>query len=118
MFYRLAADAVMFIHFLVVLFVALGGLLVFRWRWVMWIHLPLAFWGAFIEFFNVICPLTPLENLLRRKSGGTGYEEGFIDHYIAPVLYPTGFDRRMQIVLGIAVILINVIIYRRVFRSE
>ena len=118
MIYRLLADLLVALHFLIVAFVVLGGLLVLRWRWVMWLHLPLAFWGAFIEFFDVVCPLTPFENWLRRKGGGTGYEGGFVDRYIAPVLYPEGLDRRMQIILGIVVIVVNVIVYWRVFRGS
>ena len=118
MMYRVLADFLVLIHFLIVGFILAGGLLALKWRWVMWIHLPLAVWGAFIEFFNVACPLTPLENWLRRKGGGLGYEGGFVDQYIAPVLYPAGLDRRMQIIIGIIVLVVNAIIYWRVFRDS
>ena len=49
MFYRILADTTAIAHFAFVLFVALGGLLVLRWRKLAWIHLPAAIWGALIE---------------------------------------------------------------------
>jgi hypothetical protein len=99
------------IHLLFVLFVVLGGLLVLRWRWFVWIHLPSAVWGALIEFTGLICPLTPLENRLRLQAGEAGYPGGFIEHYLLPVLYPSGLTRGVQVALGLGVVLINVGIY-------
>jgi hypothetical protein len=105
------ADLVVLIHFAFVLFVVFGGLLVLRWRRVMYLHLPAAVWGAFIELAGGICPLTPLENSLRRSAGLAGYEGGFVEHYILPVLYPAGLTRGVQLTLGMLVIGINVAIY-------
>lgn len=102
-------------HFAFVLFVVLGGLLVLRWRRVAWVHLPSAVWGALIEFTGCICPLTPLENWLRRRAGGADYSGGFIEHYVMPILYPVGLTRSIQIGLGIAVIVINVALYLWIF---
>ena len=45
-FYGVLADAVVVLHLGFVLFVVLGGLLVLRWRWVMWLHLPAAVMGS------------------------------------------------------------------------
>ncbi|HEX7422207.1 MAG TPA: DUF2784 family protein, partial [Thermoanaerobaculia bacterium] len=36
-------------HFAFIIFVAIGALLVLRWRWVMYLQLPAAIWGALIE---------------------------------------------------------------------
>jgi Protein of Unknown function (DUF2784) len=105
------ADLVVLIHFAFVLFVVLGGLLVLRWPKMMYLHLPAAVWGAVIELAGGICPLTPLENSLRRSAGLAGYEGGFVEHYILPVLYPTGLTRGVQLTLGMLVIGINVAIY-------
>jgi hypothetical protein len=80
------ADLVVVVHSLFVLFVVCGGLLVLRWWKVIYLHLPAVIWGAFIEFAGGICPLTPLENSLRRSAGLAGYEGGFVEHYILPVL--------------------------------
>jgi len=63
--YRGLADLILVIHLAFVLFVVLGGLLVVRWPWVAWLHVPAAVWGILIEYTGWICPLTPLENSLR-----------------------------------------------------
>jgi hypothetical protein len=115
-FHGLLADAVVVVHFGFVLFVLFGGLLVLRWRRVMWLHLPAAAWGALIEFAGWICPLTPLEKWLRRQGNLGGYEGGFVEHYILPVLYPQALTRSVQLVLGLLVVLLNLFIYWRVLR--
>ena len=115
---RLAADLVALIHLFFVVFVVLGGVLVLRWPRVAWFHLPCAVWGALIEFAGWICPLTPLENRWRLAAGEAGYSGGFVDHYLLPILYPAGLDRRAQLVLGVLVIVINVGIYGWILRRR
>ena len=108
---RLAADAVLLAHLAFIVFVLAGGLLVLhRPMWAA-LHLPAAAWGAFAELTGTICPLTPLENALRRSAGSAGYEGGFIEHYILPLIYPAGLTPRVQIVLGLVVLAVNVPIY-------
>ncbi len=111
MLYRLAADGIVAVHFLFIVFVLAGGFLAWRWRWMPWIHIPAAGWGALIEFQHWICPLTPLENALRRQAGAAGYEGGFIEHYLIPVIYPAGLTSEMQIGMGIFVLAINALAY-------
>lgn len=108
---RLAADAVLLAHFAFVLFVVLGGMLVLRWPRLAWVHAPAALWGAAVELFGWICPLTPLEVALRRAAGDAGYSGGFIEHYVASVLYPSDFTREMQVTFGVAVAVLNMVIY-------
>jgi hypothetical protein len=105
------ADLVVLVHFAFVLFVVFGGLLVLCRQNVMYLHLPAVAWGAFIEFAGGICPLTPLENSLRARAGLEGYPGGFIEHYLVPVLYPTGLTRHIQFILGSLVIVSNLLIY-------
>lgn len=109
------ADLVALLHFLFVLFVVLGGLLVLKWKWVRWLHLPAALWGAMIEFTGWICPLTPIEYWLRELGGGQGYQFGFIEHYLMPILYPAGLTPDHQMLLGVFVVVVNVGIYGWVF---
>lgn len=118
MIYRVLADAVVLFHFSFVLFVILGGFLLRRWPRLVYLHVPIAVWGVLIEFAGWICPLTPLENHLRRLGGEAGYEGGFIDHYIIPVLYPGGLTRTLQYVLGIFALLINILAYVLYFRRR
>ncbi len=107
MLYRLAADALVLVHLGFILFVVGGGFLAWRWRNLVWLHVPAAVWGVLIEFAGWVCPLTPWENGLRRMAGGAGYEGGFIEHYLVPVMYPPGLTVGTQIVLGGFVIVIN-----------
>lgn len=109
--YGLAADAVTAIHFLFVIFVGAGGLLVIRWPKLAFVHLPCALWGAAISFGGWICPLTPLEVRLRVLAGEGGYAGGFIEHYIVPILYPIALTREMQIAIGVGVVVVNVAAY-------
>lgn len=113
--FRALADLVVVLHLGFVLFVVLGGLLVLRYPRLAWAHLPCAAWGALIEFAGWICPLTPLENWLRRQGGGAGYAGGFVERYLLPILYPGHLTRGIQIALGIAVVAVNVLVYWRVW---
>jgi hypothetical protein len=112
------ADLVVGVHVLFVAFVALGGLLVLRWPRVAWLHLPAAVWGALIELIGGVCPLTPLEQLLRRRAGEAGYQGDFVEHYVLPALYPDRLTRRAQLVLGLLVIAVNLTIYALVLRRR
>jgi hypothetical protein len=111
MWFRGSADVVLVVHFVFVLFVMFGGLLALRWPRVAWVHVPVALYGATIEFLGFICPLTPLEVWLRRRGGETGYSGGFIEHYITAALYPAGLTREIQVALGVGVLLLNAIVY-------
>lgn len=113
-----AADLVVVVHFAFVLFVGLGGLLVWRWPRIAWAHLPAVAWGAWIEFANWPCPLTPLENRLRAQAGGPTYETTFIEHYLLPVLYPEGLTRDVQLMLGALVLLVNAVVYAVLLRRR
>jgi len=111
MIYPLLADAVLIVHLLFVFFVLGGGLLVWRWRWMAWLHLPAAAWGAVVEYTGWICPLTPLENWLREQGSRIGNEHDFIALYLLPLLYPGELTRNIQLLLGTVVIVLNAAVY-------
>jgi hypothetical protein len=121
MAYRLLADAVVLLHTAFVAFVVLGGFLAWRWRWLVWLHVPCAVWGVLIEYRGWICPLTPIENYFRTRAGLEGYRGGFIEHYVLPLLYPAGLTPPKQVVLGTLALAVNLIAYgvlvRRVLRG-
>src|SRR5712692_1868800 len=108
MTFRLLADLVVLVHLAFVLFVVLGALVGLRWPVARWVHLPAALWGAWIELSGGICPLTPLENALRQRSGEAEYAGDFIGQYVLPVLYPHGLTRRIQFALAAVVGGVNV----------
>ena len=116
--YRILADLVLMAHLAFVIFVICGGWLALRWRWLGWLHLPAALWGATVEFGGWLCPLTPLENWLRRMGGRAGYSRGFLDHYLLPIVYPPQLTRTIQLLLGCAVVLVNLAAYSAFIRSR
>lgn len=118
MYYRLLAHFVFLTHLVFIAFVMLGGLGALRWRWIIWFHLPAASWGALIEFCGWTCPLTPVEINLLQGAGAAGYTDGFIEHYLAPFIYPIGLTRTVQWLLGAGVIVTNVFVYTWVWRRH
>lgn len=111
MLYGVLADLTLVTHLAFVLFVVFGGVLVLRWPVLVSLHLPAVAWGIYLEVAGAICPLTPLENRFRRLAGESGYQGGFIEHYLMPLLYPPELTREGQLVLAALVILINLALY-------
>lgn len=107
MVYRLLADLVLLLHLGFILFVAAGAPLVLRRPRLAWIHLPAAAWGISTALTGAICPLTPLENHLRRLGGQAGYAGGFIDHYVSRLVYPPGISPAQLAVLGSVALAVN-----------
>lgn len=108
---RLLADSVVLFHLLFIAFAVGGGLLVLRWRRLMWVHVPTVAWAVLVETMNWPCPLTPLENHFRRRGGEAGYPGGFIEHYVWPMVYPEGLTDRTQFLIGGFVFVVNVAAY-------
>jgi hypothetical protein len=113
---RLAADAVLLVHVAFIAFVLAGAALVVRdARWA-FVHVPAVVWAAYAELTATICPLTPLENELRRRAGAGGYEGGFVEHYVIPLVYPAGLTPDHQRWLGVAVVGLNLALYAWAWR--
>jgi Protein of Unknown function (DUF2784) len=111
--WSLLADGLVVIHFAFTAFVIFGGFLTWRWRWVVFAHLPALAWGVWVEVSATICPLTPLENHLRHLAGESGYSGGFLAHYLVAVLYPPGLTWRIQWVLAGVLLALNAVAYGR-----
>ena len=118
MWYEVLADFVLILHLCFILFVVLGGLLVLRWPWVTWLHLPAAAWGILVELAGWICPLTPLEIALRRDTGSSAYDTTFVEGYLVPIVYPSALTPDVQMVLGLFVLGINLVVYGLVWRGR
>jgi hypothetical protein len=109
---RFLADAVVVIHALFIVFTVLGGLLVLRWHWVAFLHIPAAAWGVIVQVIrDGVCPLTPLENYFRDRGGQAGYGESFIDHYLTNLIYVSDPPAWLHPALGIFVLVVNVTAY-------
>ena len=111
MWYRAGADAIVIVHLLFICFVVAGAFLSWRWPRLVWVHLPAVIYGALVELAGFTCPLTLLENELRRRAGEVGYGGGFIDRYLIKVIYPPGLTHGMQIGLGLLVLLVAMLGY-------
>lgn len=118
MHFRVAADGLLLLHLAFIVFVVAGGFLTWRWPRLSWAHIPIALYGVAIEFVGWICPLTPWEISLRRHAGQAGYEGGFIEHYILPIVYPTGLTHEVQLVLAAIVVAVNAAAYTLVVRAR
>lgn len=96
-FYLLAADSILLVHALCVVFVVLGLILIvvgklLHWSWVRnrWFRIVhMATIGVVVvqSWLGRICPLTIWEMALRQKGGGSTYEGGFIAHWLGWLLY-------------------------------
>ena len=115
MLYQIVADFIVLLHFSFIVFVIVGGFLVFKWHWLIWVHIPSVIWAFLITIVGWICPLTPIENMLRQAGGGEVYSSSFIQFYLMPLIYPSAWNRGIFIAMGMSVIVINVIVYTLLF---
>ena len=115
MIYRFAASLVLSVHFLFVVLAVFGGFGVLidpRWAAV---HVPIVVWSSIVNLAGWTCPLTPLENRFRAAARQTGYEGGFVQHYLGPLVYPRGMPRRLELVAGVTIVLWNAAVYAAIF---
>ena len=114
--YSFLADLVVLLHFSFVLFVVFGGLLALRWQRFAVLHLPAVLWALFLELKpGTLCPLTPLELMLRQRAGEPSYTGGFVGHYLGPIIYPN-MTLQDQYFIAAALFLFTFVIYWRVYR--
>jgi len=114
----LLAELIVVLHLLFIVFALFGGFLVIKWPRLVWLHIPVVVWGALTEFLGLICPLTPLEIWLRQQAGADPYQEGFISHYLVPLIYPPGLTPGMQWLLGGGLVIFNILIYAWLFTRK
>jgi hypothetical protein len=112
------ATLTLVLHFLFIIFVIFGALLFFIKRWVLYFHIPAFIYGAYIEFTQTICPLTYLENYLLTKANLATYSTTFIQNYLYAIIYPINLTKEIQISLGIALLIINGIIYGFIIKRK
>jgi Protein of Unknown function (DUF2784) len=111
MSFALLADAVLLVHALFIAWVVLGGFAVLRRGVLAVLHLPAVAWGVWVSYSGTLCPLTPLEQSLRRAAGQAGWEGGFIEHYLGALIYPEGLTVERLMLQGAIVLAINFVLY-------
>ena len=109
--HEIAANLVLIVHFAFILFVVFGAFLFFVSTKIMFIHFPALIWGSYIMFTHSACPLTHLENWLLHKANLATYSEGFIQHYIMPIVYPVNLTNDLQMYLVAILIILNTLVY-------
>jgi hypothetical protein len=105
------ADVLVVIHFAITVFIIFGGFLTWHRSWIGFVHLPALAWGCWVEISGAICPLTPLENYLRKRGGEAGYQGGFLAHYLGGILYPAHLTAHVQWLLAGLLLALNVAAY-------
>ncbi len=108
---HIGAEFVLAVHFAFVAFAVLGGFLGLLSAAWLWLHVPVVVWSSVVNLAGWTCPLTPLEQALRRSAGSAGYEGGCVAHYIGPVVYPQGMPRRLERIAGVSIVAWNAIVY-------
>jgi hypothetical protein len=117
--YHILTEFTIIVHLLFILFVIAGGFIANKRRWLTVIHLCSLAWAVFAEISpGVICPLTALENYFAFHAGISTYKEDFITRYLVPVIYQDNVTVHIQYVLIVVVVLINIIAYRRFWKSK
>jgi hypothetical protein len=105
------------VHFAYLLFLPLGGFLAWRWPKVMWFHLAAIAWAVGSVTVHYDCPLTSLEDNLERRAGGHPHGR-FIDRYVEGYIVPHGYDRVIQLLCLLAIVVSYVGISKRVMRRR
>jgi hypothetical protein len=107
MLYARAADLVALAHAAFIVFLLAGGFLAWRWPRLVWLHLPAVVVTATVFALGADCPLTDLEKYLRRQAGERAYRDGFIAHYLLPML-PDGVR---AVAVPVFVVVVNAAAY-------
>ena len=115
---RLAADAVLLLHLAFIVFAVSGGLWVLRRPRAAWLHLPAMAWATWVVAADRECPLTAIENGLRRTAGQAGYQGGFIEHYLLPLIYPPGLTGPQQTAVAAGFAIWSLAVYALAIRRH
>jgi hypothetical protein len=103
--YRLVADAAMVAHFAFLAYLVVGGFLAWWWPWTIWTHVAVCVYGLLNVLVGWPCPLTHVEDWGRAGAGEeTLPGTGFIDHYLAGVVYPTDHETVVRALVAVVVL--------------
>ncbi len=114
----LLADFIVLIHFLWIVFLAVGAYWGIRYRSVMILHGASLAFAVFHQVAGWACPLTRLEIILRENQGAAGaYRGSFIEHYSRALV---SVDIRPSLIFALTLVLVavNLFIYWEAFRKR
>jgi hypothetical protein len=102
-------GAVVALHVLVTILPFASAYGILRWRWFVWVHVPLILWAASIPFVAYPCPFTGWEKSLRAEAELPVYRGHFLQHYVHEPLAPYGglvFNAAAGVIVGPAYLLL------------
>jgi hypothetical protein len=116
MWYSIGADIIALAHMTFIVFVVFGAVLGRRNRWWRLSHIGAMIYGVLTEIFYWYCPLTYVEQYLRKRAGTGAYEDPFIAHYLNKIIY---IDASQGILIGAALVVLaaNGLIYIQAWRK-
>lgn len=98
------ADVVVIAHLAYLVFVAVGGILAWRWPRVLWFHVAAVVWSVSILVVGQDCPLTDLQRAAERRAGEPLDDRGFVDRYLEGVLFPERYTSTLRILMGVLIV--------------
>ena len=105
--YLMLAGLTISLHVGFVLFVLFGGLALYRWSWVVWLHVPAVVYAILIQTIGWPCPLTDIEKWLRSLAGQQPYAGEFLPHYLWSPLGLSGTEPILAVALIAVLLAIN-----------
>ena len=103
MVYRWLGVAVVALHLGYLAYLVVGGFLAWRWHRTFALHLVSAIWAVLIVATDAPCPLTWLENALRRLGGREELTLSFIDTYVRGVFYPVDHEMAARALVSVII---------------
>jgi hypothetical protein len=111
MVYRAAADCVVLIHFLWIVFLIFGALIGRRYQAVKLFHISGLGLAILLQIFGWYCPLTYLEIWLRKSyEPSLVYSDSFIIYYMEKLVY-IDLSREVIFVLTLLVVSVSAYVY-------
>ena len=101
------ASLAVALHVGFVVFVIFGGLALYRWSWLVWLHAPAVVYAILIQTIGWPCPLTDLEKWFRSLAGQQPYAGEFLPHYLWSPFGLTGTEPMIAVGLIALLLAIN-----------
>jgi hypothetical protein len=102
--WSLVADLTVVVHLAFLVFVAIGGILAWRWPRLIWLHVASVGWAVGILVVGQDCPLTDLQRYAERQTGQPRDSRGFVDRYLEDVLFPERYTTALRVLIGALVV--------------
>lgn len=107
--YKVAADFVVFIHFLWIIFLIFGAFIGRKYLLIKIFHITGLAFSVIMQIVGWYCPLTHLEVWLRQKHAPMlAYKGSYIIHYVEKIVY---LQLSPVIIFVLTIILVSITVY-------